>query len=160
MGRIEGAVCRFDRRAGRVRGVIGSNGAGKPSLLRAIAGVVKPAAGRVTFDGGDATGLRVASPRKEGLDGCLPIIEGIVTLAIPLQTRNPAAPIRSATAAARNRPVQICRSPAFLLSEAIGASMPLRSSAAHCERRVASSLIALAPIARRLRAIGRESRRR
>ena len=42
---------------GEFVGVIGSNGAGKSSLLRAIAGVLKPAAGRVTFDGCDVTGL-------------------------------------------------------------------------------------------------------
>jgi branched-chain amino acid transport system ATP-binding protein len=43
--------------SGEFVGVIGSNGAGKSSLLRAIAGVLKPAAGRVTFDGCDVTGL-------------------------------------------------------------------------------------------------------
>ncbi len=41
--------------AGEFVGVIGSNGAGKSSTLRAIAGVVKPAAGQVAFDGEDVT---------------------------------------------------------------------------------------------------------
>jgi branched-chain amino acid transport system ATP-binding protein len=36
---------------GDVLGVAGPNGAGKSSLLRAIAGLVKPAQGQVTFDG-------------------------------------------------------------------------------------------------------------
>ncbi len=55
-GRIE-AVRGVDLHvgAGEFVGVIGSNGAGKTSTLRAIAGVVQPAAGAVTFDGADAT---------------------------------------------------------------------------------------------------------
>jgi energy-coupling factor transporter ATP-binding protein EcfA2 len=36
---------------GDVLGVAGPNGAGKSSLLRAIAGLVKPSQGQVTFDG-------------------------------------------------------------------------------------------------------------
>jgi branched-chain amino acid transport system ATP-binding protein len=43
--------------AGEFVGVIGSNGAGKTSLMRAIAGVLAPAAGRVSFAGADSTGL-------------------------------------------------------------------------------------------------------
>ncbi|WP_191085599.1 ABC transporter ATP-binding protein [Roseococcus microcysteis] len=56
-GRIE-AVRGVDLHvgAGEFVGVIGSNGAGKTSTLRAISGVVKPAAGAVTFDSSDVTG--------------------------------------------------------------------------------------------------------
>ena len=56
-GRIE-AVRGVDLRvgAGEFVGVIGSNGAGKSSTLRAIAGVLKPAGGSVTFDGTSVTG--------------------------------------------------------------------------------------------------------
>ena len=43
---------------GEFVGVIGSNGAGKSSLMRAISGVLKPAAGQVHFDGQDVTGQR------------------------------------------------------------------------------------------------------
>jgi branched-chain amino acid transport system ATP-binding protein len=43
--------------AGEFVGIIGSNGAGKSSMLRAITGVVAPAAGTVTFAGEDITGL-------------------------------------------------------------------------------------------------------
>jgi branched-chain amino acid transport system ATP-binding protein len=43
--------------AGEFVGIIGSNGAGKSSMLRAITGVVVPAAGTVTFAGEDITGL-------------------------------------------------------------------------------------------------------
>jgi branched-chain amino acid transport system ATP-binding protein len=57
-GRIE-AVRGVDLRVeeGELVGVIGSNGAGKTSLMRALAGVVRPAAGRVRFAGADVTGL-------------------------------------------------------------------------------------------------------
>ncbi len=56
-GRIE-AVRGVDIQVapGEFVGVIGSNGAGKTSLMRAIAGVLAPAGGRVTFDGADTTG--------------------------------------------------------------------------------------------------------
>jgi branched-chain amino acid transport system ATP-binding protein len=43
--------------AGEFVGIIGSNGAGKSSMLRAITGVVAPAAGTITFAGEDITGL-------------------------------------------------------------------------------------------------------
>lgn len=43
---------------GEFVGVIGSNGAGKSSTMRAIAGVIRPAGGRVVFDGADVTGRR------------------------------------------------------------------------------------------------------
>lgn len=41
---------------GQVTAVIGANGAGKSTLLRALAGLVRPQAGRVTFNGEDITG--------------------------------------------------------------------------------------------------------
>jgi branched-chain amino acid transport system ATP-binding protein len=42
--------------AGEFVAVIGSNGAGKSSVMKAIAGVQKPAGGGVLFDGADRTG--------------------------------------------------------------------------------------------------------
>jgi len=42
--------------SGEFVGIIGSNGAGKTSMLRAITGVVKPAGGTVRFDGAETTG--------------------------------------------------------------------------------------------------------
>ena len=41
---------------GEIVAIIGANGAGKSSLIRAIHGIEKPAAGRVRFDGRDITG--------------------------------------------------------------------------------------------------------
>jgi len=42
---------------GEAVAVVGANGAGKTSLIRAIAGMLKPRAGRVRFHGRDITGL-------------------------------------------------------------------------------------------------------
>jgi len=43
---------------GEVVALIGSNGAGKTSTLRAVSGMVKPAAGRIVLAGSDVTGLK------------------------------------------------------------------------------------------------------
>jgi len=43
---------------GEVVALIGSNGAGKTSTLRAVSGMVKPVAGRITLAGADVTGLK------------------------------------------------------------------------------------------------------
>ncbi len=58
-GRIE-AVRGIDLEVaqGEFVGVIGSNGAGKSSALRAITGVVPPAAGTVSFEGQAISGMR------------------------------------------------------------------------------------------------------
>jgi branched-chain amino acid transport system ATP-binding protein len=57
-GRIE-AVRGVDLEVGQGEfvGMIGSNGAGKTSALRAITGVVTPAAGTIVFDGQPTAGL-------------------------------------------------------------------------------------------------------
>ncbi len=46
----------FDVKAGETVTLIGANGAGKSSTLRAISGLVKPADGRIIFNGEDITG--------------------------------------------------------------------------------------------------------
>lgn len=43
--------------AGEVVTIVGGNGAGKTTTLRAICGLIKPTAGRITVDGRDTTGL-------------------------------------------------------------------------------------------------------
>jgi branched-chain amino acid transport system ATP-binding protein len=57
----------FDVRAGSVTTVLGANGAGLLSLAAAIAGVVKPRAGRVEFAGHDTTGRPAHAICKLGL---------------------------------------------------------------------------------------------
>ena len=46
----------FDVPEGEIVTLIGANGAGKSSTLRAIAGLVKPASGKIIFKGEDITG--------------------------------------------------------------------------------------------------------
>ena len=57
----------FDVKAGSVTTVLGANGAGKSSLASAIAGVVRPRAGTVVFDGEDITGRSSHAICKLGL---------------------------------------------------------------------------------------------
>jgi branched-chain amino acid transport system ATP-binding protein len=58
---------------GRITLVLGANGAGKSSTLRAAAGLVKPYAGRVTLEGRDVTGL---APHKIVRNGMVLVPEG------------------------------------------------------------------------------------
>jgi branched-chain amino acid transport system ATP-binding protein len=53
--------------AGGMVAMIGSNGAGKTSLLNAISGVVRPRAGRITLDGVDITGRSAHAVARLGL---------------------------------------------------------------------------------------------
>ncbi len=53
--------------AGRVVTLIGPNGAGKTSTLAAVAGLPRPAAGRVLLEGRDVTGLPAHRAVAEGL---------------------------------------------------------------------------------------------
>lgn len=52
---------------GEVVAVLGANGAGKSSLLRAILGIEKAASGRVIFDGADITNWSTSKRVKRGL---------------------------------------------------------------------------------------------
>ena len=57
----------FDVQHHSVTTVLGANGAGKSSLAATIAGVVKPTAGRIEFDGKDITGVPAHRVGKMGL---------------------------------------------------------------------------------------------
>ena len=57
----------FDVEEGTIVTLIGANGAGKSSTLRTIAGLVKPAAGSITFRGDNITGLGPTAIVKRGI---------------------------------------------------------------------------------------------
>lgn len=57
----------FDVEEGHIVTLIGSNGAGKSSTLRSIAGLVKPSGGSIKFRGDDITGLDPTSVVKKGV---------------------------------------------------------------------------------------------
>jgi len=52
---------------GEAVAIIGSNGAGKTTLFRAIAGLLRPMAGRVVFDGKDLTRLSAHRRSRAGI---------------------------------------------------------------------------------------------
>lgn len=45
----------FEARSGEILALVGANGAGKSSIINAIAGIVTPAGGKITFDGKNIT---------------------------------------------------------------------------------------------------------
>jgi branched-chain amino acid transport system ATP-binding protein len=58
---------------GQVVCLIGANGAGKTTAMRALSGLVKPRAGRILFDGADIAGSR---PHRVAALGLLQVPEG------------------------------------------------------------------------------------
>jgi branched-chain amino acid transport system ATP-binding protein len=58
---------------GEVYAIIGANGAGKSTLLRTIAGLHRPSAGSISYDGRDITGVR---PDKRAVAGIGMVPEG------------------------------------------------------------------------------------
>jgi branched-chain amino acid transport system ATP-binding protein len=57
----------FDVRQGEIVTLIGANGAGKSSTLRAITGLVKPSGGSISFEGQDITGKNPTDIVKQGV---------------------------------------------------------------------------------------------
>jgi branched-chain amino acid transport system ATP-binding protein len=78
---IEGLVCRYgkveavrgltmDARQGELVTLIGANGAGKTTTLKAISGLLTPAAGRITFLGEDITRASARRILELGIAHC------------------------------------------------------------------------------------------
>jgi len=63
----------FDVRQGQIVTLIGANGAGKSTTLRAISGLVHPTSGRIKFDGRDISSL---DPQKIVANGIALVPEG------------------------------------------------------------------------------------
>ena len=57
----------FDVRPGSITSVIGPNGAGKTTAFNAITGYLRPAGGRITYDGASLTGLRPSAIARRGI---------------------------------------------------------------------------------------------
>lgn len=82
---LSGVTLRIER--GEIVTIVGPNGSGKTSLLRAILGAVRPAAGRVSR----APGLRIGYvPQRLHVDPTLPITVGRF-LSLPRQVARTAA---------------------------------------------------------------------
>jgi ABC-type branched-subunit amino acid transport system ATPase component len=73
--------------AGELGCIVGPNGAGKSTVLRAVSGLLKPSAGRITLDGEDITGLApdevlgrgvTQVPQSNGLFSTLTVRENIL----------------------------------------------------------------------------------
>ncbi|HET7885241.1 MAG TPA: ABC transporter ATP-binding protein [Bradyrhizobium sp.] len=60
----------LDVKAGQLVALIGANGAGKSTTLRAISGLVPPSAGSLTFEGQDITGARPPRVLASGIAHC------------------------------------------------------------------------------------------
>jgi branched-chain amino acid transport system ATP-binding protein len=78
---IEGLDCRYGKvravrdltlevREGELVTLIGANGAGKTTTLKAISGILPPAAGRIAFDGEDITHASARAILAKGIAHC------------------------------------------------------------------------------------------
>lgn len=69
-------------RAGTITGLIGPNGAGKTTLFNCISGMLRPAAGRISFDGRSIAGKRPDTIAASGLARTFQIARGLPTLSV------------------------------------------------------------------------------
>jgi ABC-type branched-subunit amino acid transport system ATPase component len=59
--------------AGEILGMLGRNGMGKTTLIRALSGLIRPDAGRITFEGRDVTRL---PPHERARLGMTTVVQG------------------------------------------------------------------------------------
>ena len=94
----------IDVRPGEIVSVIGANGAGKTTLLKAIAGVLRPAAGRITSDGQDIGGRPswwvarrgiALVPEGRGIFGDQSVRDNLLLGALPRSSGRDAATVRA-----------------------------------------------------------------
>lgn len=63
-------------RRGAITAIVGPNGAGKSTLLKAVAGLIRPAAGRVFVEGKEITGLPAEKLVRRGI-AYIPQVENV-----------------------------------------------------------------------------------
>jgi ABC-type branched-subunit amino acid transport system ATPase component len=59
--------------SGEILGVLGRNGMGKSTLIRCLCGLIRPDAGRISFDGRDITGV---APHERARLGMTTVVQG------------------------------------------------------------------------------------
>jgi branched-chain amino acid transport system ATP-binding protein len=70
-GRVEALRgVSLEVRAGELVCLVGANGAGKTSTLKTISGILRPSAGRITFDGDDLQRLSAPAILRRGIAHC------------------------------------------------------------------------------------------
>lgn len=72
----------FEVKPGQVIGILGSNGAGKSSTMKALAGIIRPESGSIIVDGHTLTSLKEEEQAKNVIGYC-PDVGGLVTGATP-----------------------------------------------------------------------------
>lgn len=134
---------------GELHAVIGPNGAGKTSLVKQIAGVLHPDAGRLHFDGHDITRLGAAARVRLGLartfqiTSILPHFSVLENVALAVQARSGSS-FRFAGDAATERALN---DPAMALLDDVGLAARANVESAtlsHGEKRQLEIAIALA----------------
>src|SRR5229473_2882058 len=63
-------------RRGAITAIVGPNGAGKSTLLKAVAGLIRPTAGRVFVEGKDVTGQPAETLIRRGI-AYVPQVENV-----------------------------------------------------------------------------------
>jgi len=72
----------LDVEEGEICGVIGPNGAGKTTLFNMIAGVFKPDAGTISFDGGRIDGLTADAVARRGIGRTFQLVKPFPALSV------------------------------------------------------------------------------
>jgi neutral amino acid transport system ATP-binding protein len=74
--------CSFQVETGVITGLIGPNGAGKTTAFNMISGVLKPDAGKVSFDGREITGLMPHKVARRGVGRTFQITRELADLTV------------------------------------------------------------------------------
>ena len=67
---------------GEALGILGPNGAGKTSLFNMIAGVIRPDAGKIIFEGADITRMKPSQRCRAGIGRCFQIPQPFLGLSV------------------------------------------------------------------------------